>query len=458
MSFTIFRPRPLGRAAKPDQDPLPAPAAKPILWALVDCNSFYCSCERLFRPDLAGRPVVVLSNNDGCLISLTPEAKALGYKMGDVFYLLENQLKKDKVAVFSSNYTLYGDISRRVMLTLAGIAPAIDQYSIDEAFVPLDQALADQAEEVGREMCERILRWVGIPVGVGIGPTRTLAKQANLWAKKMNRVLCLRLGSPELEEALEQTPVVDIWGIGRRMTARLNGLGIENARQLRDMEPEAAEKLLTVIGRQTVMELRGEQCLLEDLPTPRKTMISSRSFGRRVSRKEDLAQALAMHCAIAGERLRQEGLVAGNLSIWLTTSRHMKEPYARLSARVDLPSPTNDTRELTRAAYEALDSCYQSGHGFMKGGVMLYELEDAERRQMTLLEAAEAPAREKSRALMAALDQINGKYGRNTLNYLAQGPSDAFWHMRRNKMSGHLTTRWDQLATANADIPASAKK
>ncbi|UQZ88312.1 SOS mutagenesis and repair protein UmuC [Deltaproteobacteria bacterium Smac51] len=429
---------------------MPSMTSKPRLWALVDCNSFYCSCERLFRPDLDGQPVVVLSNNDGCLIALTPEAKALGYKMGDVYHLLERQLKRDKVTSFSSNYTLYGDISRRVMMTLAGIAPVIDQYSIDEAFIPFDKALAANADEVGWEMHERVRKWVGVPVRVGLGSTRTLAKLANHWAKNKTRVYRLESGTDELEEMLERTPTEDIWGIGRRLSAKLSRMGIVNARQLRDMEIGMAKKYLTVVGQRTVMELRGVQCVMEEMPAPRKTMVSSRSFGRRVSRKEDIAQALTMHCGIAGERLRKEGLVAGAMEVWVMTSHHMDEPYCCLSAHVNLHLLTNITSELIGVAHEAMERCYEPGHGFMKGGIMLYELCEADRRQMTLMEAAVQPGQEKKRALMRALDKVNDKYGRDSMHSLSQGPSEAFWHMRRNKMSGLMTTQWKDLPAVQA--------
>jgi len=447
MSFTSFKPRPLGR---PDPSSGRDPAGPPALWALMDCSSFYCSCERLFRPDLEGKPVVVLSNNDGCLIALTPEAKALGYKLGDVFFQLEKQLARDRVAVFSSNYTLYGDISRRVMATLESVVPEIDQYSIDEAFVPFDRALAAQAGAVGWEIHDRVRQWVGVPVRCGLGPTRTLAKLANHWAKKRTRVFQLELGSPELEDILEETPTEAVWGIGRKMSLRLSRLGIVNARQLRDMDLGAVRKFLTVTGQRTVMELRGVQCVMAEPPAPRRTLVSSRSFGRQVKRKEDIAEALAMHCAIAGERLRQERLEARALTVWAMTPWHDKAAYVCQSAHISLDLPTSDTDELTRAAKEALDRCYKAGPGFMKGGLMLYDLVEADRRQLTLMETALEPGRLKRRELMRALDKVNGKYGRETLRYGAQGAPDAFWHMRREKMSGHFTTRWADLPVVKA--------
>ena len=227
-------------------------------------------------------------------------------------------------------------------------------------------------------------------------------------------------------------------------------MGIYKARQWRERDLRKAKRGLTGVGQRKVMGLRGIQGGMEELPTQRKTMVSSRSFGRRVTKRDDIAQALTMHCTIAGERMRAEGLVARAMQVWVMTSRHMDEPYCCLSAHVNLHLPTNITSELITAANEALDRCFEPGHGFMKGGIMLYELSDAERRQMTLMEAAVTPDQEKKRALMRALDSVNDKYGRDTMRYAAQGPDDAFWRMRREKMSGHYTTQWAQLASALA--------
>ena len=426
--------------------PSPFTRSKPELWGLVDCNSFYCSCERLFRPDLAGKPVVVLSNNDGCLIALTPEAKALGFTMGEIYFQVRHRLERLGVAVFSSNYTLYGDISSRVMRTMETLVP-IEQYSIDESFVPFYRATAAQAVDVGWAVHDRILQWVGMPVRVGIGPTRTLAKLANLWAKKRTRVFKIESDSTELEEILEATPTGDIWGIGRRQSEKLAKMGITNARQLRDMDADRALRLLTVVGQRTVFELRGLQCIMENQqPVPRKTLINSRSFGRRVTRKEDLAQAMTMHCTIAGERLRMEKMQASGLCVHIETSRHAEEPYFSTSASVSLPIPTNSTTVLVRYALTALDRCYQPGHGYMKGGILLFDLQEQGARQLTLMEAVASPEAERQSKLMLALDAVNDRFGRGTLRYLSEGPVNAFWHMQRDKMSGAYTTRWEELA------------
>lgn len=414
------------------------------LWALVDCNSFYCNCERLFRPDLREKPVVVLSNNDGCLIALTPEAKALGFSMGEVFFQVEQRLRQQQVAVFSSNYTLYSDISQRVMGTLESVVPRIDQYSIDEAFVPFDAVLAAQPEAVGWEMHNRVAKWVGMPVRVGIGPTRTLAKLANHWAKKKSRVFRLSPGTPEFEDILEATPTGDIWGIGRRQAKKLLLHGISNARQLRDLDLDRALRLLTVVGQRTVYELRGFPCIMLDTsPLPRKTLVSSRSFGRRTSRREELAEALAMHAAIAGQRLRAENMVASAISVWCETSRHMEEPYHCIRGTAHLPLPTNNTASLVQAAWSALTGCYQPGHGFMKGGILLFGLAEEGNRQLTLLEAVQPAPEAKRRIIMQSLDRINDKYGRDTLHTAAQGKPDARWRMRRHKMSPYYTTRFE---------------
>ncbi|MDL2290860.1 Y-family DNA polymerase [Desulfovibrio sp. OttesenSCG-928-F20] len=424
--------------------------SKPLFWGLVDCNSFYCSCERLFRPDLEGRLVVVLSNNDGCLIALTPEAKALGFKMGEVYFQVKRHLKRLGVTVFSSNYTLYGDISNRVMRTIETLVP-IEQYSIDECFVSFYPATAVQALDVGWAIHDRVRQWVGVPVRVGIGPTRTLAKLANLWAKKRTRVFKLDLGSPELEEVLEATPTGDIWGIGCKQSAKLERIGIRNARQLRDMDQDWALKLMTVVGQRTVLELRGFQCIMEDqAPVPRKTLINSRSFGKRVTKKEDLAQAVTMHCTIAGERLRLERMEAAGLCVHMQTSMHTEEPYFSTSASVSIPIPTNSTAFLIKAAMEALDKCYQPGHGYMKGGILLYDLQEQGSRQLTLMEAAAYPKQQRNAKLMQTLDTVNDRFGRGTLRYLSQGPAEAHWHMTRNLLSGALTTRWSELAKAKA--------
>ena len=421
-------------------------SSKPVLWALVDCQSFYCSCEMLFRPDLAGKPVVILSNNDGCLVSLTPEAKALGFKMGEPYFKVAGLLKRAGATVFSSNYTLYADLSRRVMATMNSLAPETEQYSIDEAFIPFSEAMAAQAESVGWAIHDRVRQWTGIPVRVGIGPTKTLAKLANHWANKKTRVFQLKTGSKELEKILEETPVGDIWGIGRKLSARLRDHGIVHARQLRELDDQTAQKLLNILGQRTILELRGIQCLEEETAAPRKTLLNSRSFSRPVTEKEELREALAYHCSVAGERLRAEGLAAGSLSIYLSTSWHINDSF-QTGAAIDLGGYTDDTLAFIRASYEALERCFRPGPKYMKAGILLMDLGDPNRRPAGLFEA---PKDERRRNLMSAVDEINAKFGRGAARFVAQGEPDASWHMKRNMKSGRLTTSWDELPSVKS--------
>ncbi|MDR1546711.1 MAG: Y-family DNA polymerase [Deltaproteobacteria bacterium] len=422
------------------------PDDRPRIWALVDCACFYCSCERLFRPDLIGRPVAVLSNNDGCVVSLTPEAKALGFQRGEVFFKSRRRLQEAGVAVFSSNYALYGDISRRVTLAMESVAPDVRPYSIDEAFIPFSGALAAQAAEAGRALTERVGRWVGVPVRVGLGVTRTLAKLANRWAKEQGPVLDLTADERRLDELLARTAAEDVWGIGRRLAVKLERLGVKTAEDLRAFDPLRARRLFGVTVQRTVMELGGLPSADDDLdPTPRKTLVSSRSFGRRISELEDLSQALAARCAQAGERLRREELLAGRLSIFIGTGRVDDEPF-EAGATARLPWPTSSTLEFVKAARTALERAYQPGRRYGRAGVMLLEL--SEKKPDRLFPPA--PAAVRSEALMRSLDLINARHGRETIKFSAQGPAEPVWGLRRDRLSEVSTTAWAELPTAKA--------
>jgi DNA polymerase V len=423
------------------------PANKPVLWALADCATFYCSCERLFRPDLAGRPVVVLSNNDGCVVAITPEAKALGFKRGDVFFKNRDRLAEAGVAVFSSNYALYGDISRRVAMAMESVVPTIHQYSIDEAFIPLPGPLAAQAMDVGRSIVERTARWVGVPVRVGLGPTRTLAKLANHWAKRLGPVFGLEIGSPGLEDVLDQTPLTDVWGVGSRLAAKMRAMGLATARDLRDAPPAEAGRRLGVVVERTILELRGHQRLEADLmAVPRQTMVSSRSFGRKITRADDLAEALAHHCAEAGERLRREGLKAAGLSVFIGTGHFDERPF-HTGATVRLPRSTDHTGDLIAAASLALSRSFRPGRAYRKAGVMLFELSDSAARPSLFGPPPEAAA---GRKLMEAFDLINSRHGRGAIKYAAQGGQSPRWDLRREMLSDLSTTDWTGLPPVSA--------
>jgi DNA polymerase V len=419
------------------------------LWALVDCNNFYASCERLFRPDLIGKPVVILSNNDGCIVSRSNEAKALGIGMGEPEFKARAMLARHNVAVFSSNYALYGDISNRVMLTLESLVPVIEQYSIDEAFVPLSGSLAANADELAWAMRERVRKWTGIVVSVGVGTTRTLAKLAGELAKKGQGVLRLDAATPVTESTLATVPVADIWGIGRRSAEKLALRSIRTARDLRDADGGIIRKLLSITGLNTVMELRGIPCIDQSqAPAPRRTMVSSRSFGERVTEKEYLAEALAMHATLAGERLRRERMEAGGIAVHIRTARHGQGPFYDKTAEIPLPVPTSNTKALIKAAREGLDSIFTPGFFYAKAGVMLFDLASCTARQGNLLEmAAPAGQKKKEKNLMVALDALNNRFGRGTVRFGAEGKADAPWHMKHSRRSPKYTSSWDDLPT-----------
>lgn len=434
------------------------------LWALVDCNNFFASCERLFRPDLEGKPIVVLSNNDGCIVARSTEAKALGISMGEPEFKARAMLREHKVHVFSSNYALYGDISRRVMDTLRSLCPHVEQYSIDEAFVRLDGPLRVQAAEVARALRERVRQWTGMNVCVGVASTRTLAKLANHLAKKGDGVCILPTAGPDareedeaaLDAMLARIPVREVWGVGRHMVTRMYGVGITSALQLKQANDLWARKALTVTGWRMVLELRGQPCIGEDNgPPPPRTLVSSRSFGQRVFEREGLAQAVATFTARAGERLRRKGLVAGGIAVHIRTVRKGVGPLCDDTAQVVLPEGTADTMALIRAAHRALDSIFKEGYAYAKAGIMLYHLESASQRQGSLLTLAagtdEAGGRKEARqqALMNALDGIHQRYGRQGIRFGAEGPQEATWHMRQLHRSPQLTTVWKELAVVS---------
>lgn len=431
------------------------------LWALVDCNNFYAACERLFRPDLASRPVVVLSNNDGCIVARSPEARALGIPMGAPAFTWRAFLQQHGVAVFSSNYALYGDISARIMRILEQHCPQVEPYSIDEAFVRLEGAQALQALEVARHLRETIVRWTGISVSIGVAPTRTLAKIANHIGKKRADGLAFLANDAHLpgqdaaqatlcfgtDDVLARLPVTEVWGIGRRQARTLWAAGITTAAALRDADDQWLRRTLTVTGWRTALELRGLPCLaVDNAPTPRHSLVSSRSFARPVTRAEALREAVACFTARAAERLRRAGLVAGGIAVHIRTSRHAGPGnFYGPTAQMSLPEATSDTLALQRAAQAGLERLFRPGHAYAKAGVMLYALEAAAGRQASLLRALPPQEEARRAALMRTLDAVNKKFGRDCLIFGAQGLGEADWHMRQEHRSPRMTTRWDEL-------------
>ncbi|MBQ9405317.1 MAG: Y-family DNA polymerase [Desulfovibrio sp.] len=425
---------------------MPSSSATHGLWGLVDCNSFYASCEQVFRPDLRGKAIVVLSNNDGCIIARSAEAKKLGIAMGEPYYKVQGLLKAKEVNVFSSNFPLYGDLSNRVMATMEEICPHIEQYSIDEAFIPLRGALAVNAEDIAVTLKETILRWTGIPVSVGVGPTRTLSKVANHLAKKGNGICVLRQDAP-YQDILSKVPAEDIWGIGRRQAAKLALAGIRNAWQLAQANDAWLRKRLTVMGWQTALELRGIPVLDQDTtPTPRKSVVCSRSFGERIRDRGLLAEAIAAFTARAAERMRRGELLTRGIAVHIRTSYFEQQHQYEQTAQRVFRQGTNDTSFLQRTAAQILAEIFSPGFAYAKAGVLLFDLIPARSQQTSLLPSPETDP--KRRELMTALDKINAKHGRDTVRFAAEGLQGQVWKMKQNKRSPRYTTEWEELPTA----------
>ena len=414
------------------------------MFALVDCNNFYVSCERVFNPKLEGRPVVVLSNNDGCVVSRSPEAKALGINTGTPFFECRDRILRCGGVILSSNYTLYGDMSRRVMDTLSTFAPNIEVYSIDEAFLSLSGFERFGLGDYGRQIRDRVRKWTGIPVTVGIAPTKTLAKAANHYAKKhdeLHGVCCAQDSS--LDDILQFTEVEEVWGVGGRHGKMLRRHGITNARQLRDADDRWVVKRMTVVGLRTVWELRGTSALeLDEVPAPRKDIISSRSFGRPVECLEELEEALASYVVRAAEKLRRQGSLASVLSVSLSTNRFGKGPQYTNSATCSLQPPTNSTPELMDHARRPLQRIYRPGYRFSKTSVMLSGLSPAKHRPFHLF--GTAPNEGRRTALMGTVDALNKRFQRKTVTFAAEGLQQP-WRMKQEHLSPRYTTRWDEL-------------
>jgi len=416
------------------------------IFALVDCNSFYCSCERVFDPRLEGRPVVVLSNNDGCIIALTNESKALGFTMGDPYHLKRAELKKHRVAVFSSNYTLYGDMSRRVMQTLAAFTPELEIYSIDEAFLNLagfeHAGLTDYARMIRAEVKQA----TGIPVSIGIGVTKTLAKIANRRAKKTPESggVCNLLDAANHDDHLARVAVGDIWGVGRQWSAWLEQQGIKTALNLKHADAKQVRSKMTVVGERIVRELNGVSCLpLELLPAVQKGITVSRSFGKLLSDKDEIRQALLRYVGRAGEKLRRGGLMVERLTVFARTDRFNPEkPFYSRMLTTTLPFPTDYTPALITPALRLFDAIWKPGLGFQKCGIMLTNLVVADRTRRDLFESHDP---DRQLRLMRAMDALNRGYGARTIHFGYLGGAKPKSSLRANFISGHYTTSWSEL-------------
>ncbi len=417
------------------------------MFALCDCNSFYCSCEAVFQPRLWGRPVVVLSNNDGCVIARSPEAKALGIPMGAPAFQWLEQFQAQGVEVFSSNYALYGDMSRRVMQVLREHAVAVEVYSIDEAFLSLDGMAAGQHEAHARHIRETVRRWTGIPIGVGVAATKTLAKLANRQAKKTGGVCVLNHASEAGQAIMEDWPIRDLWGVAGGLEKRLQAIGVYSAAQLaRARRPILRQKFGVVVERMS-MELAGVSCLeLEEVQGDRKNICCSRSFGRPVESLDELREAVATHAARGGEKLRRQGLAASAVCVFLMTNRHRSDlPQYHPQAGRALLIPSSFTPELVGETCRILEAIYRPGYRYVKAGVLCLDLVPDGEQQTSLLVPVDPEREAKEKRLMAAADALNLHYGRGTVRTATSGAGQN-WQMRRERLSPCYTTRL-------ADVP-----
>lgn len=415
------------------------------IFALVDANSFYASCEVLFRPDLKGVPVVVASNNDGCIVARSREAKALGIKMGVPLHEIKDLVRSKRVVVFSSNYALYADISSRIVRTLEQLAPQIEVYSIDESWLLLSgmENLVD-LEAYGRMVQQRVYQWTGIGTGVGISTTKTLAKLCNRAAKDYPGTKgVVALVEPErIEKLLKIMDVGEVWGIGSRLTQRLKAMGVETAYDLSRLDTQLVRKKFNVTVERTVRELNGIPCFeLEDAPAPKKQIISSKSFGVRVTSYEQMREAVCSYTTRAVEKLRGEGQYAQHLAVFISTSGFSADSYYSNAASMSLPAPSGDTRDFLNAAVRLLDAIWKDGYRYAKAGVMLSEFVQPGALQQDLF--IEPDGRPNSDALMKTLDKINGS-GLGKVWFASQGIQQE-WSMKRRLLSPCYTTRWSDI-------------
>lgn len=421
----------------------------PPIFALVDCNNFYASCERVFNSKLEGQPIVVLSNNDGCVIARSNEAKALGIAMGAPEFQIRPLLRAQQVHVFSSNYTLYGDMSQRVMETLEQCCPDLEIYSIDEAFLSLSGFLSRNLTDYGQTIRAKVKQWTGIPVSIGIAETKTLAKLANRIAKRtpdMGGVFDLR-ACPDRAALLSRIPVEEVWGIGPNHARLLTSHGMTTALQLSQAKDQWIRKHLGIVGVRLVMELRGVSCLdLEQCPPPKQGLTCSRSFGKPITTLAEIEEAVSSYASRVAEKLRQERQAATALTVFLTTNEFKDEPQYSNALTLRLPVATDATPELIHLALQGIRRIYRAGYRYKKAGVTLIGLVPLSQIQADLFDSQN---RERSTRLMAALDSINSRWGSGTLQYASSGFTKE-WKAQFNRCSPAYTTAWDELPLVKA--------
>jgi len=413
------------------------------IYALVDCNNFYVSCERVFNPKLDSRPVIILSSNDGCAIARSNEAKEFGVKMAQPLYQIADIVKKHDIQVLSGNFQLYTDMSNRVMQVLADMAPATQQYSIDECFLDIT-GITNDLNDFGQAVQAKVKQWTGIPVGIGIAETKTLAKVANRIAKMSKKTAgVLNLVHSQWQaKALEMTEIGDVWGVGRQFTKKLKRNGVKTALDLTNQPDGWIRKEMGVGGMKTVRELRGEDCIgFESIPQPKQTTLVSRSFGKTVSELDDLINAVTVFATTAAADIRKANLVSYAVSVFIETNRFSNGPQYAPSQSVELSPATNNTKHIVRAAIQGVKEAYREGFKFKKAGVMLLDLVDADHAPQSLFDSHDP----KDGKLIEAFDQIIRQQGPGAINFGTAGQASG-WHSASAFRSPRFTTDW-------ADIP-----
>ena len=411
--------------------------------ALIDCNNFYASCERIFNPKLIGQAIVVLSNNDGCIIARSKEAKKLGIKMGEPYFKAKKIIEKNNVKVFSSNYSLYGDISQRVMETLSSFSSDIEIYSIDEAFLSLNGFENYELNTYCQHIRKTIKKWVGVPVSIGVGSTKTLSKIANNLAKKHSHYkgVCILKNLIEIKNGLKLTPIEDVWGIGRQLSLFLRKNNINNAYCFSQIDRGWIRKNMGVVGEKTYLELNGVSCLDLDLtPSDKKSCCVSRSFNKPIEKLFDLEESVSTYGSRVSEKIREEGLVAESMSVFLLTNHfNRREKQYSNSIKLQLPFPTNNSINIVKRALEGVRKIYRPGYRYKKAGVILYGL-----TRHNLTKGLLDYDREISDNMMEVIDKVNNRYGSATLKIASEG-IEKIWKMKRENVSPCYTTRFNEL-------------
>lgn len=414
------------------------------MFGLCDCNNFFVSCERVFDPSLEGHPVVVLSNNDGCIISRSNEAKALGIKMGQPLYQVRDFIKQHNVTVRSSNYQLYGDMSQRVMTTLKQHIPAIEIYSIDEAFLLLEGYPIERLKQMGEYVARIVKRNTGIPVSIGISRTKTLAKIASKLCKKYPKLnnACLMHRTEDISKVLEKFPIEDVWGIGRRQARMFHDCHISTAAQFCDLPEEWIDNRMNITGKHTWLELKGIPCIEFSHETAdRQSIMVSRSFSKEIHNIDELHDTITTFAGIASEKLRKQKSVAQEMQVFILTNRHRDDhPQHYECEQILFPTATDSTLEIVKAATAALKRIYRPGYGYKKSGVRLSRITPATAVQASLFDEVDRP---KHKALMQAMDRINAEMGRESVRLVSQGTVTD--HTNREHLSPQYTTRWEDI-------------